>query len=101
VETLHRELSERNVDVLISGKLGPLADERLDWQFLFDDAYVVVAGARSPWVRRRRIELAELLNESWVLPPPEGAFGSVATEAFRASGLDSPRATPRRAVRSG
>ena len=52
-----------------------------------------MAGAQSPWVRRRRIELAELVNESWVLPPPESVIGSVAMEAFRASGLDYPRAT--------
>jgi DNA-binding transcriptional LysR family regulator len=92
VETLHRELSQRNVDLLISGRLAPLIDERLSWEFLFDDSYVVVAGKQNPWARRRRIELAELVNESWVLPPPEGAFGSVAEEAWRASGLDGPRA---------
>ena len=44
-------------------------------------------------LRRRRIELAELVNESWVLPPPESVIGSVAMEAFRASGLDYPRVT--------
>ena len=93
VETLHRELSERNVDLLIARRLGPIADERLGFEFLFDDSFVVVAGAQSPWVRRRRIELAELVNEPWALPPPESAIGSVAMEAFRASGLDYPRAT--------
>ncbi len=93
VETLHRELSERNVDLLIVRSFGPVADERLDFEFLFDDFYVVAAGAQNPWVRRRRIELAELANESWVLPPPRSVIGSVATEAFRASGLDYPRTT--------
>ena len=93
METLHRELSERNVDLLIVRRFGPIADERLDFEFLFDDSYVVAAGAQSPWVRRRRIELAELVNESWVLPPPESVIGSIVREAFRASGLDYPRAT--------
>ena len=93
METLHRELSERNVDLLIARRFGPIADERLDFEFLFDDSYVVVAGAQNPWVRRRKIALAELVNEPWVLPPPESVVGSVAMEAFRASGLDYPRAT--------
>ena len=93
VETLHRELSERNVDLLIARRFGPIADERLDFEFLFDDSYVVAAGAQNPWVRRRRIELAELVNESWVLPPPGSVIGSIAMEAFRASGLDYPRTT--------
>jgi DNA-binding transcriptional LysR family regulator len=92
-ETLHRELSERNVDLLIARRLGPIADERLDFEFLFDDSFVVVAGAQNSWARRRRIALAELVNESWVLPPPESAIGSVAMEVFRASGLDYPRTT--------
>ena len=93
LEPLHRELSERNVDLLIARRFGPIADERLDFEFLFDDSYVVAAGAQNPWARRRRIELAELVNESWVLPPPESVIGSVAMEAFRASGLDYPRTT--------
>ena len=55
--------------------------------------YVVVAGAQNPWTRRRRIELAELINEPWTLPPPDSAIGSMAMKAFRASGFDYPRAT--------
>ena len=105
VETLHRELSERNVDLLIARRFGPIADERLDFEFLFDDSSVVAAGAQSPWARRRRIELAELLKESWVLPPPGSEIASIAMEAFRANGVDYPRTTvvtdsPRRADES-
>ena len=93
VETLHRELSERNVDLLIARRFGPIADERLSFEFLFDDPSVVVAGTQSPWVRRRRIEFAELVNELWVLPPPGSGIASVAIEAFRASALGYPRTT--------
>jgi DNA-binding transcriptional LysR family regulator len=93
VEALHRELSGRNVDLLIARRFGPVADERLGFEFLFDDSSVVAAGAQSPWARRRRIEFAELLKESWVLPPPGSEIASIAMEAFRASGVDHPRAT--------
>ena len=93
VGTLQRELTERNVDLLITRAFSPPADERLSFEFLFDDSFVVVAGAQSPWARRRRIVLTELLNESWALPPPETAFGSAAMEAFRSCGLDCPRTT--------
>jgi DNA-binding transcriptional LysR family regulator len=93
METLHRELSERNVDLLVVRRFGPIVDERLDFEFLFDEPFVVAAGAQNPWVRRRRIELAELVSESWVLPPPGSVIGSIAMEAFRASGLDYPRTT--------
>src|SRR5215468_1230204 len=92
-EALLGDLSERNVDLLIVRRFGPLADERLSFELLFDDPFVVAAGAQNPWARRRRIELAELVNESWVLPPPGSTARPLAVEAFRASGLDYPRAT--------
>ena len=90
-KTLYQELSRRNVDFLIARRLGPISDERLEFEFLFDDPYVVVVGAQSLWIRRRRIKLAELVNEPWTLPPPDSGTGSLAIEAFRASGLDNPR----------
>jgi DNA-binding transcriptional LysR family regulator len=90
-ETLHRELIERNVDLLIAGRFGPIVDERLGFEILFDDSYFVATGAQSPWVRRRKIELAELMNEPWVLSPTESGIGLLAMEAFRASGLGYPR----------
>jgi DNA-binding transcriptional LysR family regulator len=90
-ETLHQELAERNVDLLIIRGSGPIADPRYDFEFLFDDSYVVAAGAQNQWGRRRRIEIAELVNELWVLPSPDSVIGSIVMDAFRASGLDYPR----------
>ncbi len=90
---LRRGLSERNIDFLIARRVGPFQMSGFDFEALYDDLFVVVAGAKNPWARRRRIGLAELVNESWVLPPPESVIGSVAVETFRASGLDYPRVT--------
>jgi DNA-binding transcriptional LysR family regulator len=90
-ELLLRELSKRNVDLLIIRKLGPLADERMSFEILFDDSYVIAAGAESAWARRRRLTFVELAGERWVLPPPETVIGTVAQEAFRAHALGYPR----------
>jgi DNA-binding transcriptional LysR family regulator len=90
-DTLYRDLHERNVDFLIARKGGRLRDEKLDFEILYDPSLVVMAGSRSPWARRRRIALAELVNEPWVLPPPEGTMGPAYLDVFRASGLDHPR----------
>jgi DNA-binding transcriptional LysR family regulator len=90
-EALHRDLHERNVDVLIARRFSPVADEREGFEYLFDDSYVVVAGGQHPIARRRRIALAGLMNEPWVLPPPENPLGSIAMDAFRASGFGYPR----------
>ena len=93
VDTLHRELTERNVDFLIARRSGLLLDERLDYEFLYEDSYSVAVGASNSLARRRKVELAELANEPWALPPPETTTGSVALAAFRAIGLDYPRTT--------
>jgi DNA-binding transcriptional LysR family regulator len=90
-EVLHRDLYERNVDLLVTQRVGPLADDDVGFEKLYDDSYAVVAGTHNPWVRRRKIELAELVNELWVLPPPENALGAFFKTAFHASGLHYPR----------
>jgi DNA-binding transcriptional LysR family regulator len=89
-EALHRDLRERNIDLLVAWRFNPIGDDELGFELLYDDQYAVVAGAKNPWARRRRIELAELVNESWALPPPDTVIGSFAMAAFRASGLDYP-----------
>ncbi len=94
VETLCRRLIDRNLDLLITRRFGPVEDERFEFNFLFDDStFFVVAGAQSPWARRRKINLAELVNECWVLPRPEAGTGLPAMEAFRSHGLAYPTAT--------
>lgn len=90
-DMLHRELNERKVDLLIVRSLGDIAGDGLNFEFLFDDSYVVAAGEQNPWVPRRRIQIAELANEPWALPPRQSVIGSIVTEAFRGSGLDYPR----------
>jgi len=87
-----RDLSERGVDLLIYRQFSPFADERLSFEFLFESPYAVTAGVSNPWLKRRRIALAELMGELWALPPPENRFGSFVGDVFRASGLDLPRA---------
>src|SRR5262245_54879126 len=82
-DALGHELSERNVDLVIASPRGDLVtDETFSFEVLYDDSGVVVAGAQSPWVRRRSIALTDLVNESWALPPPQRAYGPLFVEAF-------------------
>ena len=43
------------------------------------------------WTRRRKVELAELINEPWTLSTPESFPGALIERAFRMRGLDVPR----------
>jgi DNA-binding transcriptional LysR family regulator len=90
---IYRALEERSLDVAILPMLETSVGEHLDADVLYEEPLVVVAGARSPWNRRRRIELAELANSAWTLPPPDSLYGAVVAEAFHTHGLEVPRAT--------
>ena len=90
-DPLYRDLHERKIDLLIARRADLFLDEKLGFELLYDSSFRVVAGSRSPWVRRRRITLAELVNEAWVLPPPESVLGPAYLDIFRASGVDYPR----------
>ena len=91
--TTYRALKAREVDLAIARLFGATAEEHLNVEPLYDEWYVVAAGPRNPWTRRRGIRLADLMEEPWVLPPLDGLTGAVVIEAFRASGLDVPAAT--------
>jgi DNA-binding transcriptional LysR family regulator len=85
-----RQLRDRAVDFLLAGFPISYADDDLDVEILYEHRPSVVAGRNSRWARRRKIELAELAEEPWLLPR-EGIFVSLLTEAFRAQGLVIPR----------
>jgi DNA-binding transcriptional LysR family regulator len=86
------ELRARKLDFLI-GRVPPQQAEQPDLatEVLFDEPQVIVAGRSSPWAKRRRVKLADLMDEPWVLPRPEYAAWFSVAEGFRASGLSAPR----------
>lgn len=91
--TMHRDLHARTADLLVAWRLGPFADEGLAFEPLFEDFCAIAAGVRHPLARRRRLALDDLKDERWALPSPDSILGSIEAQAFRASGLDYPRAT--------
>jgi DNA-binding transcriptional LysR family regulator len=89
----YRTLEERKVDLVVAPMVAPLMEEHLHAETLYEETLVVLAGARSAWARRRRIALADLMDATWTLPPPDSLYGGIVAEAFRAAGLALPRAT--------
>jgi DNA-binding transcriptional LysR family regulator len=90
--TQYRELRERNIDVLLGRIFVPFEEDDLDAETLFDDQVVVVVGRESPWARKRRFQLADLVDAQWILPPAGSVPAALAAEIFRASGLGVPQA---------
>jgi DNA-binding transcriptional LysR family regulator len=85
-----RQLRDRAVDFLLAGFPMSQAGDDLDVEVLYEHRPFIVSGQNSRWARRRKIELAELADEPWLLPQ-EGIFVSLLTEAFRAGGVSMPK----------
>jgi DNA-binding transcriptional LysR family regulator len=85
-----RELRAHNLDLII-GRLPRAIPEDLDAEILYRERVFVAAGMRSPLARRRRIELADLLNEPWCLPDLAAFPWSLIADGFRTIGLEPPR----------
>lgn len=86
---------ELGFDLVLTRGRGP--DEEsdlfndLDVEVLFDDRLVVAAGAQSRWARRRKIDIADLAIEPWILTEPNTWNYRAVTEAFRKRGIGMPK----------
>jgi DNA-binding transcriptional LysR family regulator len=85
------ELPRRNIELSMGG-LPPELPAEVQAERLFDDVHVVMAGVDSPWARRRKLQLAELLEARWVLPPVGSLARRLVDDAFRGQGLAPPDA---------
>jgi DNA-binding transcriptional LysR family regulator len=88
--TLLRELRSRNIELFVAILEDSFRKEDFDAEILYDDPLTVVADAQHPLVGRRSIELAELVNEAWALPPENTVSGAYIRDAFQKKGLAFP-----------
>src|SRR6266700_1370817 len=77
-------LRERKCDLVVARKWTDALEPDMDGQFLFDDEVFVVAGQRSKWLGRRKLALAELAGEHWLLAPVDNEPGSPVFQIFHA-----------------
>jgi DNA-binding transcriptional LysR family regulator len=89
--TLRHELHERKIELLVGRMYGVHPEADTHTEILYQDPLVVVVDRKHPLARRRAVELAELTNEPWTLPPPGTPSGSFVFDAFQRSGLGPPR----------
>src|SRR5215471_8423367 len=85
------ELRERGLDLVLARVVRENEDNDLDVDVLLEDEMVVTAGAKSPWASRNKIDLAELVDEPWILTPPSSWTSLMVMESFRMQGLPMPR----------
>ncbi len=85
-------LRARQCELVIARMLAPTPEPDMDAEALFKEQFFVVTGLRNKWFGRRKVSLAELVDETWILAQREIESGSPIVEAFRAIGLGMPRA---------
>jgi DNA-binding transcriptional LysR family regulator len=90
-------LRNRTYDLILARISKPLVDDDavndLNIEALFDDPWIIVASVRGRWARRRKIDLAELVEEPWLMPPPDTPSYEIVSEAFKVRGLRIPTPT--------
>jgi DNA-binding transcriptional LysR family regulator len=89
---LLEQLRDRHIELGFDPLAEAVGGEDVEVERLYDAPLIVVAGVDNPWQRRRKIRLAELVNEPWTWPPPGSSYDALVVGAFRASDLDPPRA---------
>ncbi|MFC4171313.1 LysR family transcriptional regulator [Microvirga sp. GCM10011540] len=90
---LFEALRERQLDVALTRIPERRTEDDLETEVLFQDPLVVAAGTHNSWARQRRVSLADLVDQPWVLPPADTVLGRFGAEIFRARGLEPPRAS--------
>jgi DNA-binding transcriptional LysR family regulator len=85
-----RPLRDRAVDFLLAGFPKPFGEDDLQFEFLYEDRPFIVSGRNSPWAHRRKIQIAELADEPWLMPH-EGMFVSLLAETFQANNMSVPK----------
>jgi DNA-binding transcriptional LysR family regulator len=90
-------LRHRTIDLMLAALPGPVVDNKLGddvtVEVVFEDRIVVAVGMQSPWSRRRKIELAELVDEPWFVSPAGSWTRPFVEAAFAAKGLAMPQIT--------
>jgi DNA-binding transcriptional LysR family regulator len=85
------ELRERSLDLVLARLVRPRTqDESMNVDVLLNDEAVIAAGEQSRWADRQKIDIAELIDEPWILTRPSTWNHMVVAEAFRIRGLEMP-----------
>jgi DNA-binding transcriptional LysR family regulator len=93
----HPGLRERAYDLVIGGHHPQAPNDHslddIDMHYIVEDQMIIAAGPHSRWASRRKVDLAEIVDEPWMLPPPVSANYNRIADACRQRGIPMP--TPR------
>src|SRR5215510_5458449 len=89
------ELHARKLDLVVARLDRSYMDDPLggglNIEILFDDEAVIAAGENSRWVRRRKIDLADLLDANWVGTSRQTFTTMLLEQSFQENNLPLPK----------
>jgi DNA-binding transcriptional LysR family regulator len=87
-----QDLRARRVDFCLARLVTKAveAHDELNVEIVFDDRMVLAVGARNNLAGRRSVDLADLVDEPWILTPAGSRNHLILTQAFSARGLRMP-----------
>jgi DNA-binding transcriptional LysR family regulator len=88
--TEFRELRDRSTDLVIGRISEATGHDDLKITPLHEEKYYVVASARGPWGRRKKVTLRDLANEPWLHMPKGVIISALIEQAFKRQKLDVP-----------
>jgi DNA-binding transcriptional LysR family regulator len=90
VTLIERELPQRAIEFAICAVPTRALQAQIDVVHLFDDRHVIVVSRRSRWASARKVSLAALTKEPWVLPPAWSEPGRLIADSFRKASAEPP-----------
>ena len=88
----YHNLRNREAELVFGRLPATMTEPDLVAEPLLDEPNIIVAGAESRWAKRRKLRLADLIGEPWVLAQPGSLARSLHEEVFRSNGLEVPSA---------
>jgi DNA-binding transcriptional LysR family regulator len=77
-------LRDRTLDLIVAGSPPSTSEDDLSVEFLYEESFCIVTAAHSSWARRRKVALADLMNERWIFGEPTNAVQRRISDVFQA-----------------
>ena len=90
-DMLVHKLRERAIDVVLTRWNALTQADDLEAENLYRTSLVVMADKSHPMMGRKRVTLPDLMQEQWVLSPPDTFLGRVVADLFERRKLPLPR----------
>lgn len=89
-DVLLQMLQQGKLDIVLGRVPQPGEHPDIEFEVVDNEALSVVAGVHHPLSQARRLELADLAGQAWILQPPNSPMRKLLELAFQEAGIPSP-----------